>query len=796
MKISYNWLRELLDIDLTVEELSRKLTFSGIEVESIATIGEYLNQFIVGEVLTCDKHPEADKLSVCDVFDGIDTHKVVCGAPNVSSGQKIAFAPIGTQLPGLTIKKAKIRGIESSGMICSEKELGLSENHEGILVLNNAAMLGQKLGEHFNVVDTVLDVEITPNRPDLLGMLGIAQELCASSNQKKPIDLQHNIESAKQIPSHMPQIDDTDLCTRYIATKINNVKIKSSPDWLINRLNAAGVKPINNVVDVTNYVMLLYGHPLHAFDANFLKGDKIIIRKSNLGEELPALDNNTYKLTGNELVISDIEKPIALAGIIGGKNSHITDETTEIILEAACFDSSIIRQTSYNFKISTDSSYRFERGMADATCHDISIVASNLIIQLAGGFIDSFTDVYPNPKDKRIVSLRPDRARKLLAIDIDNKTIINYLDSKAVHLKSDMSEEQASTLYFTIPHNRVDLVKEIDLIEEIIRIHGFDKVPETKEIKPIMDINFFNIKRGMKNTLVNNGFYEAVNISFADPQTLDMMNLKEDDYRRNAVKIINPQGESFSIMRTSFLPGLLKNVLLNLNFGVESIKLFELNKVFFNSATTLEKYRLTGVMAGKYNPLYWKEKIENVNFYDIRGIDSTIFGYLGIKNVHLKLSNEPFYMPGGGVDCFQFDNLLGSMGRIDTKVLEQFGIESDVYMFDFDLDMIFSLASFKFAKYEDISKFPTVSRDLSFVISEEYKIDEIINTITHVNPKIIKNVMPFDQYKGKNIEEGYRSLSINISLVSEIKTLTDEQIKKIMSSIVEKLSEKYKIKMR
>ena len=842
MKISYNWLKELTNINITPEDLVDKLTFSGIEVESVTKTGELLENIIIAEVVTKEKHPEADKLSLCTVFDGKETHQVVCGAPNVDKGQKIAFAPIGTQFPDLKIKKVKIRGIESNGMICSEKELGLSDEHDGILVLAPDVKVGERIASINDYADTIYDVEITPNRPDLLGMIGIARDLCTGDFQSPPSrtgDFQSPHLNNDDWKSSV-QIHDPTLCTRYIATEIKGVKISSSPQWLINKLNIAGIKPINNVVDVTNYVMYLHGHPLHAFDKKSLSGNKIIVRKSSPKEIFPALDNNTYELTGNELVIADEEKPIALAGIIGGKNSHITEETTDIILEAACFDRSIVRRTVYNYKINTDSGYRFERGMVEKTCEIITTEAVKLILELAGGDVVGSLDQYPNPKEKRVIALRPDRARKLLAIDISDEEIINYLEGIGIHkctngvppFNDDVNGETPSTVtansvrhingetpsvQFEIPENRIDLIKEIDLIEEIIRLHGFDKVIETIEQPDIMDVNSFYTKRGIKNVLVNNGFYEAINISFADPAHLDMLNLSDDDYRRKVVRIKNPQGESSSIMRSTLIPGLLKNVLLNMNYGVESIKLFEMNKVFtctngetpssvtansvrhFESETPLkrlEKQRLTGIMAGKNNQMYWKEKLQNVSFFDVRGIDNTIFSYVGIKNIELRPSSEPFYLPNAGFAIYQKKNFMGTMGRLDPKVLEKFGIDTEVYMFDFDVDMIMYLANFNLSKYKEIPKFPTVYRDLSFVISEDFQINDVIKTITQVNSNIIQKVTPFDQFKGKQIPEGFRSLSLNIELVSEINTLTDEQIKKIMASIIEKLIEKFKIEMR
>ncbi|MCL2062840.1 MAG: phenylalanine--tRNA ligase subunit beta [Candidatus Cloacimonetes bacterium] len=841
MNISYNWLKEIIDIDLSPEELGHKLTFSGIEVESVKKTGDLLNSIIIAEIIEKEKHPEADKLSVCMVFDGDNTHQVVCGAPNCAKGQKIAFAPIGTEFPDLKLKKVKLRGVESHGMICSERELGLSDEHDGILVLPEYTKIGKNLDSVLGISDTIYEVEITPNRPDLLGMVGIARDLSAQLglelredfNIKQPTS-QISTENDKNLSSDFcVEILETELCTRYIAARIKGVSVKASPQWLIDKLNIAEIKPINNVVDITNYVMYKYGHPLHAFDSNNVKGNKIIVRKSHPKEVFPALDNNIYSLTGNELVIADTEKTIALAGVIGGKNSHITEDTTDIILEAACFNSSLTRKTSSSLKIYTDSSYRFERGMAEKTCEIISSEATELILKLAGGALATeMIDVYPNHQKRQIIALRPERARKLLAIDISDLEIVGYMERlglKKIQITSPnptTDAENNNILHFEIPEFRIDLLKEIDLIEEIIRLHGFEKVKSSPEVQNIMNTGVFYTRRGIKNVFMNNGFFEAVNISFSDPIYLDMLNLAEDDNRRDTVKILNPQGESFSIMRSTLLPGLLKNTLLNLNHGADSIKLFELNKVFFehgrgkddtektddlnkshlpfrneggkNKKSKLsEKWRLTGVMAGKYNPIYWKEKIEDVSFYDVKGMfDGSLLGYIGIKNIDIVPTSEPFYLPNNGFSMIQKDAVLGSFGRLDKKVLQKFDIDCDVYVFDFDFDKIMEIADFEFSKFKEIPKYPIVYRDLSFIISEEYRINDVIKTIVAVNPKIIQFVTPFDQFKGKQIPEGFRSLSINISLVSETKTLTDEQIKNIMNSIINRLYDKFKIEMR
>jgi phenylalanyl-tRNA synthetase beta chain len=780
-------------LKISPDELKEKLTFSGIEVENVIKTGEILKQIIITEVVEKEKHPDADKLSVCKVYDGQQTHQVVCGAPNCSANIKIAFAPVGTEFPDFKLKKAKLRGIESNGMICSEKELGISENHDGIMILPNDAQVGETLDKYLDITDTIYEVEITPNRPDLLGMIGIARDISAQLNIPIKEYQSGKMSFVKSTGNFEIKNSEPILCTRYVAVRFKDVKIAPSPDWLIKKLQIADIKPINNVVDITNLVMYEFGHPLHAFDANMVEGNNIIIRKSREKELFPALDNNTYTLTGNELVIADSTKPVALAGVIGGKNSHITENTTDIILEAACFDPSITRRTSYNFKIFTDSSYRFERGMANKTCELIAERATELITKITGANVinNEILDDYPNIKQKTIIELRPTRVKKLLGIQIDNKTIVQYMQSLGLMLIN----EKEDNLTFEIPEVRIDLTREIDLIEEIIRLYGYNNFPEKETEQKIMDKSIFDAKRDIKNFLVQNGFYEAINLSFTDPVYLDFLQLNDDDYRRKTVNILNPQGQSFSIMRSTLLPQLLKNALLHINHSNMNIKMFELNKIFISAPLT-ETLRLSGIMTGQMLSTHWKTENQNITFFDIKGIVVNILNYLHIFDIDLYRSTEPFYLPNYGFDIKTKGKLLGSIGRLDQKVLQKFDLEGEFFVFDLDLEMIFANADFRTIKFKDTSKFPSVKRDISFIINTQHEWNDIKKTIKSINHDIIKGIFPFDEYKGQQIEEGFRSLSISILINSDVKTLQEEDIKLTMNKIIEKLKEKFNIIMR
>ncbi|RLC54038.1 MAG: phenylalanine--tRNA ligase subunit beta, partial [Candidatus Cloacimonadota bacterium] len=475
MKISYNWLKRYIDLKLSPEELKDKMTFAGIEVEAIEELGRDLRQIKIAQVVKFEQHPNAEKLSVCQVDDGAQTLQVICGAPNCKNDIKVAFAGIGTQIQDFKIKKAKLRGEVSFGMLCSEDELGISNDHDGIMILPEDAPIGTDLASYLGIEDTCYDVEITPNRPDLLGIIGVARDL--SALLKLPLNLPESKlnESNEPIEKHLSLENEVpELCTRYTARIIKNVEIKDSPDWLKKALISVGLRPINNVVDITNFVMMEFGHPLHAFDYSLINGKKIIVRKAKENEEFPALDEVTYKLKKNDIVIADEKRAIALAGVIGGENSHITSTTKDIVIEAANFLYSSIRKTAGRMKISTDSSYRFERDITDEVAELASIRACEFILDIAGGkLLKGKLDSFPSPKELRKVSIRPSRVKKVLSIEITSKQIKEYLTALGLNFKKEVED----SLEFEIPYNRKDLTREIDLIEEVIRLNGYNNVP-------------------------------------------------------------------------------------------------------------------------------------------------------------------------------------------------------------------------------------------------------------------------------------------------------------------------------
>jgi phenylalanyl-tRNA synthetase beta chain len=795
MNISYNWLKDYIKFNLSPEALKERLTFSGIEVEKVEKLYENLKQIKVAKIIEREKHPNADKLSVCKVDDGEKVWQVICGAPNCDVNQLVAFAPIGSQVGEIKIKKAKLRGVESYGMLCAEDELGLSNDHSGIMILDNNANIGDSLADYLHLSDTVYEVEITPNRPDLLGMIGIARDLSALLD--KPLQLP-NVEIneiKKPISESLKLINnEPSLCTRYTARLIKNVKVKESPEWLKRKLISVGLRPINNIVDITNFVMMEYGHPLHAFDYDKVKDHTIIVRKAEKGEKFPALDDNEYELNENDLVIADSKKPIALAGVIGGNNSHITEDTTNIVIEAANFLYSSIRKTSLYHKIFTDSSYRFERNLSDVTPEIVSKRAAQLVLELAGGELyEGVLDSYPEKFKPVITSLRPSRVEKVLGLRISEDKIISYLTSLGLKLIKKSNDK----LDFEIPHYRKDLPREIDLIEEIIRLHGYDNLPKVIHTSKIMDKESFYLKRTIQDLLVKYGFFEVVNWSFGDPEDANRLNIPQEDIRRKAIKIKNPIGQSFSIMRTMLLPDILKNAIYNINHGEKDLKLFEMNKVFFNDGSALgsETLEISGIITGNLYASYWKENTKTVDFFDLKGMIEDLLETVGIKKYDFNESRESFYQPGLSLNISSHKP-IGHFGKIDPKVALQYDIEQPVFAFTINFDVLKSSKASTVPVFQSIPKFPSVIRDISFIVSKEFAVKDIIGEIKKADKKTIKRVVLIDEYYGKGIEKSFRSLTFSIVLNSEIKTLTDEYVKNVMEKIMKNLKNKFSVKER
>jgi len=818
MQISLAWLKNYIRITDNPETLAQQLTFAGIEVEAISTYGDISDSVITALVVDCQSIPDSDHLKVCQVNTGFEILQVVCGAPNCEKGILAALALPGTKIGEMTIRNTTIRGVASSGMLCSEKELGLSDDHSGIIILPADTPIGIPLSQYLLLPDNIMELEITPNRPDLLGYTGIATDLAALTGNHLVNAHTANtdtLESTNNPVSDYLNLDNQEpvMCPRYTARVFRNVKVQPSPLWLRQRLLRSGLRPINNIVDITNYVMLEMGHPLHAFDYDKLEKTQaqaiIKIRRAREGETFPALDGNLYTLSNHDLVIADAERAIAIAGVIGGTNSHITDDTVSVVLEAANFDHSSIRRTSYQHKIQTDSAYRFERHLADETAALASARAAELIVQLSGATLClGMLDSWPQPAPEKIVPFRPERFTQVIGICLSKEKIIQYLTQLGLRQVSGNSLPKSAlhdyeTLYFSIPPKRIDLEREIDLIEEVIRLHGMDKVPQKTKPALIMDRHAYQVKRALTDYLISYGFQEVVNLSFTDPGLITRFNLPQDDNRMRQIELLNPQNSNLSVMRSSLLPQLLQNALYNLNREEKQLRLFELNKVFLENGKVPkhEPLRLSLLWSGQAGNLHWQAKPDEYSLYHLKGVIEGLVQSLGLVDYSFDRSNATYLIQQESLSMEVSGKTVGEFGKLSPAIAEQFGIDTvelkqDIWLADIDLIAVIDLSRNVHPEYKPIPRYPSVERDISFLISQDVPYSDIAGSILNTAAASIKDLQLIDEYRGKQVPAGYRSLTLRIIFNHPEKTLTDDEVEANIVSIIDKLKSLWDIQMR
>ena len=672
MNVSIKWLKEYIDFDLSPEALAERLLMLGMEIESIKQLGEGLDRVVVGRINTVEKHPQADKLVLCNVDVGSGTDaQIVCGAPNAREGLVAPVALIGAQLPnGLTIKRAKIRGEESQGMLCSELELAISDEASGLMELPNDTQIGVPLVEALSLDDAVLELEITPNRPDCLSMIGVAREVSVTTENPlrlPEVNVQQGMADIQNLTS--VTIEAPDLCPRYAARVIRGVKIAPSPLWLQRRLEAIGVGTINNIVDITNYVLMEYGHPLHAFDYHRLAENRIVVRRSKPDETLKTIDAEEQELTPDMLVIADAENPVALAGVMGGFDSEITDQTVDVLLESAYFDPPSIRKTSKILGMHTEASHRFERGTDPEGVIPAINRAAQLIAEIAGGEICAgIVDVYPGKREAINIKLRSERVNFVLGTKISADQMRDIL-TRLGFVVSDAFE-------VTVPTFRPDVTQEIDLVEEIARVYGFDNIPTTlpRGDIPIPKIDpKENLREGVKTYLLQCGMMEAMNYAFYHPDVFDRIHLASTDPLRQAVQIANPLSEDQSIMRTTLLPSLLANAQRNRNHQINDVQFYECSKVFIPNETgeyPNEPERVAGIIAGNLGAGVYGDPLRPADFFDIKGIVEGMLGRCGISDYTIAHTDHPTFHPGRRAEIRVEDRTLCVFGEAHPEVLE------------------------------------------------------------------------------------------------------------------------------
>jgi len=793
MLVSYNWLKEYIDINITVNELIDKLNMSGAPIEEIIEIKPGFSNVVAAQITKIEPHPDADKLSYCDVTDGKDTFKIVCGASNIKEGRIVPLARIGAVLPGnFKIKKTKIRGAESMGMMCSSKELGLGEEHSGILILDPSVY---KPGMEFNPIepDTVLNLEITPNRPDLLCITGIARLIAALTRQKvrmPSFELKEAaIDSGLDINKELKiEVQSPEKCLRYAARLIKGITVKESPQWLKNRLLAAGVRPINNVVDVTNYVLFELNQPLHAFDHKKIKNSRITVRTAGQGEKILALDEKEYALSPDDLLICDSEEPIAIGGVMGGKNFSVTADTADVVLESAYFAPSSIRKTSKTLGIQSDSSYRFERGIDIENTLNALNRAASLLIETGGGLASrSIIDIYPDKAEPVSVSLRFEKTNRILGAEFSPKEILDIISALGFKYTQNDSDSAA----VTIPKYRVDIKKEIDLIEEIAQVYGYNEIPLTL---PYSVINcgrkntLDDFTRKLEDTMLAHGFSETVNYSFFNNKFLRSINAHTYSPEHPA-PIKNPFNDEETLMRTSLIPGLIKNLITNHNNENKNIHLFESSNVFNmpSNGNYTQKPMLGAVSCGDIIEPGFNKKSFSSDLYYIKSVLNALFGLLNISGIpEFEPTSEP-------KEFFEYaflikykDTVLGYAGRIKEEILHENKMKEEAFLFEIDVRALFELYN-PDLKYIPLSRFPSVKRDISLVVDSLVPEIEVESLIIKNNESMIKSLRLFDLYKGSQVPPGKKSLSFSIEFQSAKKTLEEKEINKIMDKITSRL---------
>lgn len=787
MKVSLNWLKDYVAIELTAAELAEKLNMSGTAVEAVTYLGAKYKNFVVGLVKEVKPHPQADKLRLCQVAVGNGkTFPIVCGAPNVAQGQKVAVALPGAVLPsGVEIKKVKIRGEYSEGMLCSEAELELGPNATGILVLPPTTEVGQPLAKAVGFDDWVLELEITPNRPDCLGLIGVAREVAALTGKKlkyPQVKLTELPENAKDIVE--VKILDTQLCPRYSARIVKNVKVQPSPAWFKRRLEAVGFRPINNIVDVTNYVLAETGQPLHAFDLSLLKGGQVIIRRAQAGEKLETIDHVERELTTDMLVIADAERAVALAGIMGGAESEINEQTTDVLIESASFLASNIMRTSRQLGLMTESSLRFEKGIDISGTVFAANRAAQLIAQLADGqVLSGEIDNYPLPAKPKKIFLRPARVNQLLGVNLKPATIAAILES--IELKTKAVE--AEKYEVMVPTFRVDLEREVDLVEEVARLYGLDNIPATVKLSSEQEHGFTpeqKMRQQVRDLLIACGLSEVYNYSFVSEQEYANLKLPSNHEWLKGIVIANPLSDEQKYLRTTLLAGLLRNLQYNFYRGQKDVQIFELGTVFTQAQPKPQEEVAVGVvLTGNWEGKQWYGASEEVNFYDVKGLVEFFCRQLNLADCHLHAADHPVFHPAQAVELVSGRNVLGLAGRVHPLIEEAYGLDQPVYLLHLHVDQLVKHQA-PLRKFQEIPRFPAVTLDLALVVDEQVSWSRLASLVKQSGAPLLKAVYLFDVYRGTGVPAGKKSMAFSLTYQAKDRTLTDAEVQHIQERII------------
>jgi phenylalanyl-tRNA synthetase beta chain len=808
MKISVKWLKDYVETDLSSNELAKGLSEMGLDIESVYDQGGVLKNFVIGKVLETKKHPNADKLTVCKVNIGTETLNIVCGASNVAAGQFVCVAKEGAVIPnsGVVLKKTKIRSEVSEGMICSAKEMNLGEDHEGIMVLDefkpllqlkDRLVIGRPFADYLGS-DVVFDIGVTPNRGDLLSHIGVAREVGFLIDKKIKTPAIKKTSSTDEISNYITvQIDEAQACRRYCGSFVKNVTVKDSPKWLKEYLDVVGLRPINNIVDVTNFVMLECGQPLHAFDYNRIAGKKILVKNAGKLKTFITLDGKERKLNDDILLICDAEKPLGIAGIMGGQNSEIRAETKNVFIESAFFDPVNIRKCSKFLGVQTDSSYRFERGVDIDTALFACKRAASLIAESSGGeWINGIIDEYPNKIEKKVIGLRLSYLNKILGTGISKEKAIELLKKIDINCVSD----EGNSISFEIPYFRhFDLENETDLIEEVARLHGYSKISEVEFDNIFFDTrdyadNDTDILNYLRIFLVGRGFKEMITNTLVNEQHAGM-------FDKDFIELVNPSSNEMNVIRTNLIVGALGSVKTNLNFKAGSLKLFETGKVMrFNpSQNSLvkgieEKRYLLLLLAGEFDIQTLNQESRSFDIFDLKGELQVLLEKFHIDNYKLNYYNynENFEF---SLDFVAGNEIVAKAYKMSSRLLKVFDIDKPVLCCEIDLEQVLRRAG-KDKFYQEIARYPSVLRDLSIVVDKTIQVNEIEEIIKGSSDGFLKRLRLYDVYDFNQENLNKKSYTFSLEFLSHEKTLTDEEINRVQDKVVKNLQRKLRAELR
>ena len=808
MQISYNWLKMYIDINFTPEDLSEKLTMAGLEVEGVEYLGEGLDDIIIAKIEEIKEHPDADKLVICMVKTAADKEliPVVTGAPNVEAGQLVPFAAVGSTLPnGMEIEEVKLRGELSQGMICSKDELGLQEERAaGIMVLDADAPLGGNFVKYKRLDDYIFKLDLTPNYARCLGMMGVAREIKSLYAQEKtlntpPISFEE-AEELGDINDYVEvEIEDPDLCPRYTARLVKNVKIKESPEWIQRRLKAAGIRPINNVVDISNFVLMEYNQPLHTFDYNKIKDGKIVVRRAEAEEKMLTLDEEERVLDDEMLVISDPEKAVAVGGVMGGANTEVTAKTTDVLIESAYFNPISIRKTSKKLGMHSDSSHRFERGVDIEKLIEANNRACQMLAKCDGAkVVPGVIDNYPLKYTPAVITLAADRVNELLGIEIKAAEVKESLERLGFEVEA---AAKAGEFEVTVPSFRTDVEQGADLVEEIARVYGYNKIPSTRPIskqrgKRSQEQKF---EARVKELLQAGGLDEVITYSLQDKKSYRDLNLTQFEDYAKFVSIKNPLSEAFGILRTTLLPGIIDVLSSNARRQGSEMAVFETGTIFRKKGGNNrpeELNMLGGGIFGQSNNL-WQEGAPN--FFKLKGVLELLFDRLQLDKYSFipENDNRDFLHPGRRAEIkYDQTQTFGFIGEIHPELADQNNLPAGTTVFELDLDFLFEKTAEKSYQYQQLVKYPVLARDLALVMAEDIAAGDIYQAIKEKGGSMLKGLELFDIYQGDQIEAGYKSAAFELRFQAEDRTLTDQEVNECFNQIVKHLKEEYSAEIR